>query len=275
MNLLLHGIGPANDEEGEVPIITHDSLSKDLGGRYDVILTNPPFGKKSSMITISDQGTRERPPLSVLRPDFWVSTSNKQLNFLQHINTTLNETGRAAVVVPDNVLFEGGPGETIRRKLLFDNEVHTLLRLPPGIFYAHGIKTNVLFFERSPLTSKPATKKLWVYDLRTNMHFTLRTKRLEMSDLTDFVECYKAEDRNKRKATWSNKNPNSRWRAFTYDELNSRDKSNLDLFWLDDENQDNLNSADNPNEIAAEIMEDLQAAILQLSEITTDLSEIK
>lgn len=274
MNLLLHGIGPANDEEGEVPIITHDSLSEDLGGRYDVILTNPPFGKKSSMITISHHETREKPPLSVLRPDFWVSTSNKQLNFLQHINTTLNETGRAAVVIPDNVLFEGGPGETIRKKLLFDNEVHTLLRLPPGIFYAHGIKTNVLFFERSSLNSRPATQKLWVYDLRTNMHFTLRTKRLEMSDLKDFVDCYKAEDRNKRKATWSNKNPNGRWRAFSYDELNSRDKSNLDLFWLDDESQQDL-STDNPNEIAAEIMEDLQAAILQLSEITTDLSEIK
>ena len=274
MNLLLHGIGPANDEEGKVPIITHDSLSEDLGGRYDVILTNPPFGKKSSMITITDQGTREKPSLSVLRSDFWVSTSNKQLNFLQHINTTLNKTGRAAVVVPDNVLFEGGPGETIRRKLLFENEVHTLLRLPPGIFYAHGIKTNVIFFERSALNSRPATKKLWVYDLRTNMHFTLRTKRLEMSDLTDFVECYKAEDRKTRKATWSNKNPNGRWRAFSYDELNLRDKSNLDLFWLDDENQQDL-STDNPNEIAAEIMEDLQAAIHQLSEITTDLSEIK
>lgn len=275
MNLLLHGIGPANDEEGNVPIITHDSLSEDLGWRYDVILTNPPFGKKSSMITINEQGSRERQPLSVLRPDFWVSTSNKQLNFLQHINTTMGENGRAAVVVPDNVLFEGGPGEMIRRRLLSEYEVHTLLRLPPGIFYAQGIKTNVLFFERRSSSQKPSTEKLWVYDLRTNMHFTLRTKRLEMSDLTDFVECYNAEDRSKRKATWSNKNPNGRWRVYSYEDLNSRDKSSLDILWLDDESQENLNSTDNPNEIAAEIMEDLEAAIRQLSEITGDLSELK
>jgi type I restriction enzyme M protein len=275
MNLLLHGIGPATDKEGEVPIITHDSLSEDLGRRYDVVLTNPPFGKKSSMITISEQGTREKPPLSVLRPDFWVSTSNKQLNFLQHINTTLNETGRAAVVVPDNVLFEGGQGETIRRRLLNEYDVHTLLRLPPGIFYAQGIKTNVLFFERRPLSEKPSTEELWVYDLRTNMHFTLRTKRLEMSDLTDFIKCYSPEDRSKRKPTWSNKTPDGRWRAFSFDELYSRDKLNLDIFWLDDETQESLDSTDNPNDIAAEILEDLQAAILQLSEITTDLNDVR
>lgn len=275
MNLLLHGIGPINNEEGDTPIITHDSLSEDLRGRYDVILTNPPFGKKSSMITINEQGTRERQPLSVLRSDFWVSTSNKQLNFLQHINTTLKENGRAAVVVPDNVLFEGGPGEAIRRHFLFEYDVHTLLRLPPGIFYAQGIKTNVLFFERRRASAKPATNKLWVYDLRTNMHFTLRTKRLEMSDLTDFIRCFSVEDRNKRKTNWSSKNPNGRWRAYSYDELNSRDKSSLDLLWLDDENRQNLDSMDNPNVIAAEIMEDLEAAILQLSEITSDLSEMK
>lgn len=272
MNLLLHGIGPENNEEGKVPLITQDSLSADPGGRYDVILTNPPFGKKSSMRTVNDQGTLERQPLSVLRSDFWVSTSNKQLNFLQHINTTLKENGRAAVVVPDNVLFEGGPGEAIRRRLLLEYEVHTLLRLPPGIFYAQGIKTNVLFFERRHIPAKPSTETLWVYDLRTNMHFTLRTKRLEMSDLTDFIKCYSADDRSKRKPTWSNKNFNGRWRSYSYDELNSRDKSNLDLFWLDDENNQSLDSTDNPNEIAAEIMDDLEAAILQLSEITIDFA---
>lgn len=275
MNLLLHGIGPENDEEGKVPITTDDSLSNDPGGRYDVVLTNPPFGKKSSMKTINEQGTRERQPLSVLRSDFWVSTSNKQLNFLQHINTTLKESGRAAVVVPDNVLFEGGPGETIRRRFLLEYDVHTLLRLPPGIFYAQGIKTNVLFFERRRISAKPSTEKLWVYDLRTNMHFTLRTKRLEMSDLTDFIKCYSANDRSKRKATWTTKNPNGRWRSYSYDELNSRDKSSLDLLWLDDENDQNLVSTDNPNEIAAEIMDDLEAAILQLSEITIDLNNLR
>ena len=273
MNLLLHGIGPENNEEGKVPITTHDSLSADPGERYDVILTNPPFGKKSSMKTINEQGTRERQPLSVLRSDFWVSTSNKQLNFIQHINTTLKMNGRVAVVVPDNVLFEGGPGEAIRRRLLLEYDVHTLLRLPPGIFYAQGIKTNVLFFERRILQKKPSTKKLWVYDLRTNMHFTLRTNRLEISDLKEFIKCYCVENRNKRKATWSDKTPDGRWRSYDYEELNSRDKSNLDLLWLDDVNQESFNSMDNPNDIAAEIMEDLQAAILQLSEITTDLTD--
>ncbi len=271
MNLLLHNIGPLNNDEGKIPIITHDSLSEDLGVRYDVIMTNPPFGKKSSMTTVTENGSRGRQILTTNRPDFWVSTSNKQLNFLQHINTTLKNTGRAAVIVPDNVLFEGGAGEVIRRKLLSEYNVHTLLRLPPGIFYAQGIKTNVLFFERRIPSRKPSTEKLWVYDLRTNMHFTLRTKRLEISDLTDFVECYRVEDRSKRKATWSSKSSTGRWRAYTYDEIKVRDKCSLDIFWLDDENQENLKLEDDPDVIAATIMEDLQAAINQLSEMATDL----
>jgi len=273
MNMLLHGIGPRADEEGDPPIITDDSLSSDPGEQYEVILTNPPFGKKSSLATISESGERGRQAFSVVRPDFIVSTSNKQLNFLQHINTTLKVDGRAAVVVPDNVLFEGGAGEVLRRHFLKNYDVHTLLRLPPGIFYAHGIKTNVLFFDRKPLDDKPATKKLWIYDLRTNMHFTLRTKRLESSDLEEFVECYNPEKRQSRRATWSSKNPSGRWRAYDYDELTRRDKCNLDIFWLKDESQDSTSSNVDPSELATEIVEELQAAMMQISEIASDLSE--
>jgi type I restriction enzyme M protein len=269
MNLLLHGIGPLNNEEGEVPIVTRDSLSKDLGDRYSVILTNPPFGKKSSITAVKENGTKGKQALTILRPDFFASTSNKQLNFIQHINTSLEINGRAAVIVPDNVLFEGGAGEIIRRRLLQENEVHTLLRLPSGIFYASGIKTNVLFFDHRP--PNPDKQKLWVYDLRTNMHFTLRTKRLETADLTEFINCYNPEDRKKRKATWSSKNPEGRWRDFDYKELLDRDKCNWDLSWLDNEGKDDLSTSGSPDEIAALIMEDLQTAITQLSEIAIDL----
>src|SRR5262249_22949709 len=143
--------------------------------------------------------------------------------------------GRAAVVVPDNVLFEGGAGETIRRKLLHDCEVHTLLRLPTGIFYAQGVKANVLFFDRKPASDKSWTKKLWVYDLRTNQHFTLKTNTLKRADLDDFVACYRAANRHQRKATWSEKSPEGRFRAYDYAELVARDKCSLDVFWLKDE----------------------------------------
>lgn len=275
MNLLLHGIGPMHgEEEDDLPIITDDSLSADPGDRFNVVLTNPPFGKKSSVTTVNEQGEKERQTLSILRPDFIVSTSNKQLNFLQHINTTLDINGRAAVVVPDNVLFEGGAGETIRRHLLQHYDVHTLLRLPPGIFYAQGIKTNVLFFGRPPQSEGAATKKLWIYDLRTNMHFTLRSKRLEKSDLSEFVKCYRPENRQSREATWSPHNPNGRWRAYTFEELNSRDKCSLDIFWLKDEEIDEARSEIDPGELATEIMEDLQAAMIQISEIASDLSDV-
>ena len=124
----------------------------------------------------------------VVRDDFWASTSNKQLNFLQHIKTMLKIGGRAAVVLPDNVLFEAGAGETIRRRLLAECDVHTILRLPTGIFYAQGVKANVVFFERKPAAADPWTKATWVYDLRTNMHFTLKTKTLQYADLADFVD---------------------------------------------------------------------------------------
>ena len=171
MNLLLHGIG---SEDAESPITVDDSLKGDPGERYEMVLTNPPFGKKSSMTVVNTEGDTEREDLVIVRDDFWATTSNKQLNFLQHVKTLLAINGRAAIVVPDNVLFEGGAGETVRRKLLHECDVHTLLRLPTGIFYAQGVKANVLFFDRKPASETPWTRTLWVYDLRTNMHFTLK-----------------------------------------------------------------------------------------------------
>ena len=272
MNLLLHGIGPIDEAEGDPPILTDDSFARHPGEFFDVVLTNPPFGKKSSVTMISELGERERQSLSIVRSDFITSTSNKQLNFLQHIYATLKPNGRAAVVVPDNVLFEGGPGETIRRRFLQEFDVHTLLRLPPGIFYAHGIKTNVLFFDRKEPSAKPATDKLWIYDLRTNMHFTLRTKRLDRSDLEEFVTCYAPENRKNRQSTWTTKTSRGRWRSFPYEELIQRDKCSLDIFWLKEGDLVNPNNIASLNDIATEIMDDLQAALYQIQEIASDLN---
>ncbi len=180
-----------------------DSLAADPGDRFDLVLTNPPFGKKSSTTIVGEEGKVSKERDSVERGDFWTTTSNKQLNFVQHVKTLLKQNGRAAVVVPDNVLFEGGAGETIRRKLLHECDVHTLLRLPTGLFYAQGVKANVLFFDKKPASETPWTKKLWIYDLRTNKHFTLKTGPLKREDLDEFVKCYNPENRHQRKATWS------------------------------------------------------------------------
>ncbi|MCA1724679.1 MAG: SAM-dependent methyltransferase, partial [Thermomicrobia bacterium] len=203
--------------------------------------------------------------------DFWTGTSNKQLNFVQHIRTILAMHGRAAVVVPDNVLFEGGAGETIRRNLLKECDVHTLLRLPTGIFYAQGVKANVLFFDRKPASETPWTRTLWIYDLRTNQNFTLKERPLARADLDDFVSCYNPANRHDRTPTWSAENPVGRWRAYTYDELIARDKVNLDIFWLRDESLEESANLPAPDVIAAEIMEDLEAALEQFREIAEDL----
>ena len=193
MNLFLHGIGP-DDDSREPPIRTDDALRDEPGEHFDVVVTNPPFGKKSSITVVNEEGETDRETLTYNRPDFWTTTSNKQLNFVQHVKSLLKIHGRAAVVVPDNVLFEGGAGEKVRRKLLHECDVHTLLRLPTGIFYAQGVKANVLFFDRKPGAKEPWTKKLWVYDLRTNKHFTLKTKRMTRADLDEFVACYQPGD---------------------------------------------------------------------------------
>jgi type I restriction enzyme M protein len=175
------------------------------------------------------------------------------------------------VVVPDNVLFEGGAGETVRSKLLHECDVHTLLRLPTGIFYAQGVKANVLFFDRKPGAKEPWTKKVWVYDLRTNKHFTLKTNRMTFSDLEEFLECYMPGERHKRKATWSEKNPEGRWRSFTYDEIVTRDKLSLDLAWLRDESLEDSANLPDPNILAQEIADDLRSALGQIEDILGDL----
>jgi len=261
MNLLLHGIG-ADDAE-EVPVAVKDALAG-KHGEYDIVLANPPFGKKSSVTIVNDAGEQQKESLIINRDDFWASTSNKQLNFLQHIFTILKQHGHAAVVLPDNVLFEGGAGETIRRELLKQADVHTLLRLPTGIFYAQGVKANVLFFDRKPAQEKAWTEKLWIYDLRTNKHFTLKESTLQRSDLDEFVKCYNPKNRHNRKET-------DRFKAFTYDDLLKRDKVNLDIFWLKDESLEDSVNLPPPGEIAKEITEDLEAALEQFAEIAEDL----
>ena len=261
MNMLLHGIGGESDTD--LPVITKDALSG-KHGEYEIVLANPPFGKKSSVTIINEEGESSKESLVINRDDFWASTSNKQLNFLQHIFTILKQHGCAAVVLPDNVLFEGGAGETIRRELLKQADVHTLLRLPTGIFYAQGVKANVLFFDRKPAQEKPWTQKLWIYDLRTNIHFTLKENTLKRSDLDDFVACYNPKSRHQRKET-------ERFKAFSYDALIKRDKVNLDIFWLKDEALEESANLPPPDIIAQEIADDLQAALEQFATIAEDL----
>lgn len=268
MNLLLHGIG----SERSVPVKVADALATVPDERYDIVLANPPFGKKSSTMIVGDDGRATTEKDIVERDDFWATTSNKQLNFVQHIKSLLKQNGRAAVVLPDNVLFEGGAGETIRRKLMHECELHTLLRLPTGLFYAQGVKANVLFFDRKPASETPWTRQLWIYDLRTNKHFTLKTNPLKRADLDEFVALYNVVNRHDRRPTWSDGQPEGRWRAYTYDELVARDKASLDIFWLKDES---LSEADNlppPDTIALEIVEDLEAALEQFRLIAADLS---
>ncbi|MEO7962927.1 MAG: class I SAM-dependent DNA methyltransferase [Gemmatimonadaceae bacterium] len=273
MNLLLHGIGPTAGEQSEPAVTVDDALRADPGDRYDVILTNPPFGRKSSVRMVNAEGDEERQDLTVVRDDFWTSTSNKQLAFVQHVKTLLKIGGRAAVVVPDNVLFEGGAGEIVRRKLLHECDVHTMLRLPTGIFYAQGVKANVLFFDRRAASNQPQTKRLWVYDLRTNQHFTLKTNPLKRTDLDEFVSCFNAENRHARKATWSEKKaPDGRWRAYDYAELVARDKASLDVFWLRDEALEASANLPAPEIIAAEIVEDLRAALEAFEGLETALA---
>ncbi len=259
MNLYLHGIGG-----DETNIVVDDSLRTPPSSHFEMVLTNPPFGRKSSLTFVNTEGESERDSLVVERPDFWTSTSNKQLNFLQHVRTLLKTHGQAAIVVPDNVLFEGGAGETVRRKLLHECDVHTLLRLPTGVFYAQGVKANVLFFDRKPASETPWTRDLWIYDLRTNKHFTLKTSPLNRADLDDFVACYNPTNRLDREES-------ERFHRFPYDELAKRDKASLDIFWLRDESMEDSASLPPPDAILDEMMEDLRVALEQLEEIVGDL----
>ena len=262
MNLLLHGIGTPR---GESLIDVKDSLIADPGTRHTVVLSNPPFGRKSSLTMVGADGREAREDREIERHDFSVTTSNKQLNFLQHIATILAINGRAAVVLPDNVLFEGGAGETLRRRLLRDFDLHTMLRLPTGIFYAQGVKANVLFFDKKPAGDRPWTERLWVYDLRTNQHFTLKQNPLRRKHLDEFVECY-APGRPRSERVVS-----ERFRFFTYGELMARDKANLDITWLRDETLEDLDNLPAPEIIAREIVEDLTAALAEFEAVAAAL----
>lgn len=258
MNLLLHGLGSMT---GESPIERSDALVADPGRRWSVVLANPPFGRSSS----TDIGGAGDDGAEIFRQDFVVTTSNKQLNFLQHIMSILGINGRAAVVLPDNVLFEGGAGETLRRRLLDAFSFHTLLRLPTGIFYKPGVKANVLFFDKKPAAERPWTENLWVYDLRTNKHFTLKKNPLSRADLDDFVHAY-LPGRPHAERTES-----ERFRRYAYEDLVTRDKVNLDLTWLRDESLEDADNLPAPDVIAREIVEDLTAALAEFEAVAAAL----
>jgi type I restriction enzyme M protein len=263
--MFLHNIGDIDSENFISPA---DALVADSGLRVDYVLANPPFGKKSSMTFTNDDGEQEKDDLVYNRQDFWVTTSNKQLNFVQHIRTMLKTDGKAAVVLPDNVLFEGGAGETIRKKLLETTDLHTILRLPTGIFYKPGVKANVLFFDNKPASKEPWTKEVWIYDFRTNVHFTLKKNPMKTDDLKEFIECYSPSNRQQRKEIWNvDTNPESRWRKFSYDEIIKRDKTNLDITWIKDNSLADLDNLPDPDEMVIDIIENLESVLVNFREL--------
>lgn len=246
MNLYLHGIGTDRS-----PIICQDSLEKTPSTLVDVILANPPFG------------TRPAGSVEIDRQDFYVETKNNQLNFLQHMMVMLKNGGRAAVVLPDNVLFEGGAGETIRKELLKNFNLHTILRLPTGIFYAQGVKANVLFF-----TKGTPTKDIWFFDYRTGVKHTLATNPMLRHHLDEFVECYKADNINARTETYNAEtNQNGRWRKYDVDEVMKRDKTSLDISWI------KLNDDDNDMSLA-ELMSNIQEKSDNISKAVAELQKL-
>jgi type I restriction enzyme M protein len=259
MNLFLHGIGGEN-----TPIKVSDSLMSDPGLRFDIVLTNPPFGKKSSVTVVNEKGESDKEKLVYEREDFWATTSNKQLNFLQHISTILKIGGRAAVVLPDNVLFEAGKGEVIRKKIMQQFNLHTILRLPTGIFYAQGVKANVVFFEKREAREEAWTKEVWYYDLRTNKHFTLKTNPLSTKDLEDFIACYNSGDVENRKES-------ERFKKYSYEELISRDNTNLDIFWIKDDSLVDLENLPEPEILLEEIIDNLQNALEEFEGVKEEL----
>ena len=263
MNLYLHNISDLNSE----PLIAReDSLLTKPSGSYDYVLTNPPFGKKSSITITNEEGMQKRESLTYERQDFWVTTSNKQLNFVQHIVSILKPDGKAALVVPDNVLFEGGAGEVVRKNLLQKTDLHTILRLPTGIFYAQGVKANVLFFDNKPASKDPWTKDVWIYDFRTNQHFTLKTNTLKYEHLSDFINCYNVKNRFKRKES-------EQFKKFTFKEITERDKTNLDIFWLKDDSLGDMDNLPDPDTLAAEIIENVEASLASFKEILNGLNK--
>ena len=252
MNLYLHGIGTDRS-----PILCQDSLEKSPSVLVDVILANPPFG------------TRPSGSVEINREDFYVETKNNQLNFLQHMMVMLKNVGRAAVVLPDNVLFEGGAGEVIRKKLLTEFNLHTILRLPTGIFYAQGVKANVLFFSKGT-----PTKDIWFYDYRTGVKHTLATNPMQRHHLDDFVECYKSENIIARQETYdSESNPNGRWRKYNVDDILKRDKTSLDITWIKQNDDDNDYTL---AELMAQIQEksdNISKAVAELQKLMANIEE--
>lgn len=275
MNLFLHGVG---DLKETPDIEVTDSLKRgDLGivseeEKVDIVLANPPFGISSSDIPTNnlEQSKKEG---YFLRKDFWITTSNKQLAFLQHIVTMLKANGRAAVVLPDNVLFEGGAGEVIRKKLISDTNLHTILRLPTGIFYAQGVKSNVLFFDTNTESDEVKTKEIWYYDYRTNINHTPKKNPLRYKNLQEFIELYNSIDLSKRKETWSKEKPEGRWRKFSQKEILKRDKTNLDIFWLKNDNILDLENLPEPDVLAKEIIENIEDALESFKSISIRLDK--
>jgi type I restriction enzyme M protein len=265
MNMYLHNIG---EIDGNTPIKSSDALISDDGIRVDYVLANPPFGNKSSISITNEKGEIQKQDMSYNRQDFWESTANKQLNFVQHIKTILKITGEAAVVLPDNVLFEGGDSESIRKQLLKTTELHTILRLPTGIFYAPGVKANVLFFNNKPASKEPWTKEVWFYDYRTNVHHTPKKKVMTMQHLDEFIKLYNSENLNKRKETWSEENDDGRWRKYSYNDIVKRDKTSLDIFWIRDKSLTDLDNLPDPNVLANEIIENIESGLSSFREIT-------
>jgi len=270
MNMFLHNIG---EIDGDSAVSSSDSLIAQPTQTVDMVLANPPFGSKSSMTFTNEEGEQEKDELTYNRQDFWATTSNKQLNFVQHIRSQLKSTGRAAVVVPDNVLFEGGAGETVRKKLMENTDLHTILRLPTGIFYANGVKANVLFFDNHPAQKDPWTKEIWFYDYRTNVHHTLKKKPMRLEHLQDFIDCFNPNNRHERKATWTEKrNPEGRWRKYNYKEIIARDKTSLDIFWLKDKSLADLDNLPEPDVLAEEIIENMEAGLNSFRDVLSALN---
>ena len=270
MNMFLHNI---SEIDAEPSISPNDALLAQPSQTFDYVLANPPFGKKSSLTATNEEGEEETEDYTYNRQDFWATTSNKQLNFVQHIRTMLKTSGKAAIVVPDNVLFEGGAGETVRKKLLQNTDLHTILRLPTGVFYKQGVKANVIFFDNREAGKDPCTKTIWYYDYRTNIHHTLKKNPLRVHDLQDFIQCYNPENRHERKQTWSEKrNPEGRWRKFTYQEIVARDKTSLDIFWLTDKSLTDLDNLPEPEVLADEIIENIEAGLASFREVAAGLA---
>ncbi|MFE9341730.1 type I restriction-modification system subunit M [Streptomyces olivaceus] len=269
MNMLLHGIGTS---DGPSLITVGDALADKPSGKHaTLVLANPPFGRKSAITVIGQDGEADKQETEYDRDDFTATTTNKQLNFLQHIMSLTAIGGRAAVVLPDNVLFEGGAGEKIRRKLLDEFDLHTILRLPTGIFYAGGVKANVLFFDKKAprADGKPHTSETWVYDFRTGQHFTLKQRPLTRAHLDDFVAAYCAGEPLSSRV--ESEDENGPFKKFTYDELLARDKVNLDITWMKDPALDDADSGLPPEVIAEEIVRDLQSALNEFTAIARSL----